>query len=659
MIFHRREIAFGAHTDTSFISIGLCSSEPGLEVLDKKSYEWVCPENFFMGSADENGDISVFNTTNEEKDGLRSRSKNYDGDFRVPVSSTIAVVFLGEFLQVLTGGKFSATPHRVRCLPTNSPSTSTVSSPSGKQGSGHDIHSPLTISSSSHTSPETNINNNSSNNINNNSHNNSSNNMITGHRCSYYNIHETATSKCTEHSPPHDLNIPAPQMAKDVLPDVLQTPPAKNVPPVSVSATVTPSTTTSTSTTSNSTSSITSPSDAPSSRSKPKNVLQRSPLSVIQSVLKKVPFARKFTKSANEDKISSKQSLSNEKKLGTPKKGSIVLDNDVILRGYHDQNTAAEINAHDGHIVSNGNVESSVVPARRHSFHAEGDTTTTRTSTMTAMGTGSGRVRNHIGTSENNGTAFILEQRNRAMSDISINTNTHTNTNTNTITNVYSHMNTIVNLNSSMNVMVKHKCEPLKINPVFASRRKPMYKIESDVTAFSVMDMDRDINDVTPLPQYCDARKYKMIPTSYRVSCPFIIRGKHSAIINIRSRIYRHNNLSALGSNYRAQIEKEDKENMITPPTGENITSAINNNNDNSGNNAMQSESGKIDRYGRWILPDLDGTSMLLIHKLLDMKRKRCAKTHEGSDGDWILSAFPVQPPAVAESDDCEESRLL
>ena len=150
-----------------------------------------------------------------------------------------------------------------------------------------------------------------------------------------------------------------------------------------------------------------------------------------------------------------------------------------------------------------------------------------------------------------------------------------------------------------------------------------------------------------------------MIPTSYRVSCPFIIRGKHSAIINMRSRIYRHNNLSALGSNYRAQIEKEDKENMITPPTGENITSAINNNNDNSGNNAMQSESGKIDRYGRWILPDLDGTSMLLIHKLLDMKRKRCAKTHEGSDGDWILSAFPVQPPAVAESDDCEESRLL
>ena len=624
-----------------------------------------------MGSADENGDISVYNTTNEEKDGLRSRSKDDDGDgdFRIPVSSTIAVVFLGEFLQVLTGGKFSATPHRVRCLPTNSPSTSTVSSPAGKQGSGHYFHSPLTISSSTHTSPETNNMNNSSNN----NHNNSSNNMITGHRCSYYNIHETATSKCKEDSPPHVLNIPAPQIAGNVLPDVLQTPPAKNIPPVSasVSVPVTPSTTTSTSfstSTTTSTPSVTSPSDAVSSRSKPKNVLQRSPLSVIQSVLKKVPFARKFTRSVIEDKISSKQSVSNEKKLGTPKKGSIVLDNDVILRGYHDH-TAAEDGVNNGNNVnnvSNGSVlssVSSVVPARRHSFHAEGDTTTTRTTTMAMTGAGGvgGRVRNHIDTSDNTGTAFVLEKRDRAMSDISGNTNTHANinTSTSTLTNVYSHMNAIVNLNSSMNVLVKHKCEPLKINPVFASRRKPMYKIESDVTAFSVMDMDRDMNDVTPLPQYCDARKYKMIPTSYRVSCPFIIRGKHAAVINIRSRIYRHINLTALGSNYRAQIEKEDKENMITLPTSENVTSTINNNGSNNGNNAMQSERGNIERYGKFVLPDLDGTSMLLIHKLLDMKRKRCAKTHEGSDGDWILSAFPVQPPAVVESDDCDESRLL
>ena len=621
-----------------------------------------------MGSADENGDISAYNTTNEEKDGLRSRSKDddNDGDSRVPVSSTIAVVFLGEFLQVLTGGKFSATPHRVRCLPTNSPSTSTVSSPAGKQGSGHYFHSPLTISSSTHTSPETNNMNSSSNNINNNgnnSHNNSSNNMITGHRCSYYNIHETATSKCKEDSPPHVLNIPAPQMAKNVLPDVLQTPPAKNIPTVSASVPVTPSTTTSTSfSTTTSTPSITSPSDAVSSRSKPKNVLQRSPLSVIQSVLAKVPFARKFTRSVIEDKISFKQSVSNEKELGTPKKGSIVLDNDVILRGYHDH-TAAENGVDNASNVGGVSSVSNVVPARRHSFHAEGDTTTTRTSTMAmtgvGAGVGAGRVRNHIDTSDNNGTAFVLEKRNRAMSDISVNTNTHTNinTSTSTTTNMYSHMNAIVNLNSSMNVLAKHKCEPLKINPVFASRRKPMYKIESDVTAFSVMDMDRDMNDVTPLPQYCDARKYKMIPTSYRVSCPFIIRGKHSAVINIRSRIYRHINLTALGSNYRVLIEKEDKENMITLPTGENVTSTINNNGND--NNAMQSERGNIDRYGKFVLPDLDGTSMLLIHKLLDMKRKRCAKTHEGSDGDWILSAFPVQPPAAAESDDCDESRLL
>ena len=40
-------------------------------------------------------------------------------------------------------------------------------------------------------------------------------------------------------------------------------------------------------------------------------------------------------------------------------------------------------------------------------------------------------------------------------------------------------------------------------------------------------------------------------------------------------------------------------------------------------------------------LPDLDGMSMAVIHKLLDMKRRKCRTAHEGDRGDWVLSAYP------------------
>ena len=581
-----------------------------------------------MAPADKNGDITAFNPSSNdiEKDkvrdignggggvggsnglfGLRLGSKDdeeeevEEEELRVPVSPTIAVVFLGEFLQVLTGGKFSATPHRVRCLPATSPSNSSVSSPVGKGSSVRGLHSPFTLMSSTHNSPDTdnNINNSNSNNNSNNNINNNNNNDDIAHGCSYYNILDTATSKCSEKSPPHVLNIPAPpQKAQNFLPDILQTPPSKNVLPVKnifPTKNIPPTPTSITSL-----SSINSSEHHISPHPKLKNIPQRSPLSVIQSVLKKVPFGLKFSKARVEDK----------KKMTSSKKGSIVLSNDKGLSRYESNNDTED--------------NSILLSTRKESIRSEYD--------VAARTYCDAPIPLPVSVTEN-GTGYVTEKRIRAMSDVSV--------------------------NSNPSLMTKHNREPLKNNPVFRSRRKPTYKIDSDVTAFSV-----DMNDLAPLPQYCDARKYKMVPTSYRVSCPFIIRGKHTAVINIRNKNYQHKNWGALGLNFKANTsEKEDKEN-INRNTAENkntsptSTSTSNNNN----NNSPDSERESIYTPGqtkKWIMPDLDGTSMLLIHKLLDMKRKRCANMHESSDSDWVLSAFPVQPPAIPESDDCDESRLL
>ena len=118
-----REIAFGAHTDTSFISIGLCSEDPGLEILDRKTKKWICPEIIrkkyekkctkkeFLPST---GTEKIQNKgANENKD----RNKNeIDEEIDSLDTSGLAVVFIGDFLQVISGVKYRATPHRVRCV---------------------------------------------------------------------------------------------------------------------------------------------------------------------------------------------------------------------------------------------------------------------------------------------------------------------------------------------------------------------------------------------------------------------------------------------------------------------------------------------------------------------------------------------------------------
>ena len=74
-------VAFGAHTDTSFVTLGLASDVSGLQILDRESRRWVSVE---------------------------------EGEEEVDHSTTSSVVvFSGEFLQVLSRGAFEAAAHRV------------------------------------------------------------------------------------------------------------------------------------------------------------------------------------------------------------------------------------------------------------------------------------------------------------------------------------------------------------------------------------------------------------------------------------------------------------------------------------------------------------------------------------------------------------------
>lgn len=42
-------------------------------------------------------------------------------------------------------------------------------------------------------------------------------------------------------------------------------------------------------------------------------------------------------------------------------------------------------------------------------------------------------------------------------------------------------------------------------------------------------------------------------------------------------------------------------------------------------------------------IPDFSDTNMNLIHKMLDLKRQKCIKSHSNDqESDWVLAAFPV-----------------
>jgi isopenicillin N synthase-like dioxygenase len=82
-------IAFGSHTDTSFVTIGCSNSEaPGMEIFDQQALSWVAVE-----------DVNTYASAHH----LPARS-----------SSVSVTVFAGEFLEMMTGHLYKAAVHRVR-----------------------------------------------------------------------------------------------------------------------------------------------------------------------------------------------------------------------------------------------------------------------------------------------------------------------------------------------------------------------------------------------------------------------------------------------------------------------------------------------------------------------------------------------------------------
>lgn len=82
-------VVFGSHTDTSLLTIGLRSDNPGLELFDHEKQKWICADKLAYLSQ------------------LESKKEN----------QVYCTVFVGEILQVLTRSYYRATIHRVRAPP--------------------------------------------------------------------------------------------------------------------------------------------------------------------------------------------------------------------------------------------------------------------------------------------------------------------------------------------------------------------------------------------------------------------------------------------------------------------------------------------------------------------------------------------------------------
>jgi hypothetical protein len=119
---------FGAHTDSSLLTLSLCSSTPGLDIVDQKDNKWVAPELLVQQQHHQNKELQLqtLNIANPHHEDVNrakcdeSSGCSAHGDCRTANRKCIAsgkvpvIVFVGEFLQILSKGRFRAAVHRVR-----------------------------------------------------------------------------------------------------------------------------------------------------------------------------------------------------------------------------------------------------------------------------------------------------------------------------------------------------------------------------------------------------------------------------------------------------------------------------------------------------------------------------------------------------------------
>lgn len=132
------------------------------------------------------------------------------------------------------------------------------------------------------------------------------------------------------------------------------------------------------------------------------------------------------------------------------------------------------------------------------------------------------------------------------------------------------------------------------------------------------------------------------ITQTSRISCPFIVRGRNKAIVSITTNpSYNHPPL--LQRNFhkdKADHNNTDTDTFIGTDIGTD-TPTIQDDNDI----AMVPVSQRVG--------DFDEMSMKLIHKILDMKRARCANTQRNEHDEWVLCSFPEKCP-IQWGKDCD-----
>jgi hypothetical protein len=115
-------IAFGAHTDVSLITLGLCSSYPGLEIRDLRSGQWVQVEREVLEGKKDSDCINCSLKEGNEPAVCASSSS----------SALVMAVFVGDIMQLLTRSVYKATAHRVVVTPLSS-SPSSINKSDGTQ----------------------------------------------------------------------------------------------------------------------------------------------------------------------------------------------------------------------------------------------------------------------------------------------------------------------------------------------------------------------------------------------------------------------------------------------------------------------------------------------------------------------------------------------
>jgi hypothetical protein len=159
-----------------------------------------------------------------------------------------------------------------------------------------------------------------------------------------------------------------------------------------------------------------------------------------------------------------------------------------------------------------------------------------------------------------------------------------------------------------------------------------------------------------------------------RISCPFLIRGRHRTEIQPLS-AYRRYPCKSLPIGYTPPVVQlssgvdggvvfvdtaDEPPPAILPAASESLLCSpaiaalappsAPTDTDSSTSGASKNESKYAENSVIVDLPDLEETTMKMIHKLLDLKRHKCTRENQCTGGngqdepnrDWVLSAFPV-----------------